>query len=212
MQVVASTFSFIVVMVALLIQMIWLFITRRAQNRYLSDLVVFRKSTGQLARYYQWRVDKVQNSVLDGIAFESGLIVALVIVVVTSLNPSQVPLMIPLVGFVVVISSLSVVQNINRVNNAKKREQKILAHLEETDDKIATARSIVLDLIRSDLKEDGRVWFALYRIAQRQDKIGWSVRDVLLDKRLQDRADSLEPGAPSRDYGSRDPDTGPGIN
>jgi hypothetical protein len=199
-------------MVAFLIQMTWLFITRRAQSKYLADLVVFRKPTGRLARYYQWRVDKVQNSVIDGLVFEAVLIVTVIAMVVYSLNPAQFGLMVPIVVFVIIISSLSVVQNIYRVNNAKKRELRLLAHLKETNDKIATARSVVLSLIQSDQKEDGRVWFALYKIAQRQDTIGWSVRDVLLDKGLQDRADSLEPGAPSRDYGSRNPDTGPGIN
>lgn len=212
MQTFLSTFAFIIVLVALSIQMVWMSVARKARDTYLRDLVVFRKPSKSLSRYYEWRMDSVRNAVIDGVAFVSVLLIVIVIMVYGSIPMSEFIGFLPIIMFVIAVSILATVQSVVRVDRSKKTEMGITQRIEAAVDKIGVAREIVLDLIQSDGKENGRIWYVLYRIAQRQDGIGWSMRDVLLDKGLKDTADSLEPGAPSRRYGSRNPDTGPGIS
>jgi len=212
MQTFVSTYSFVIVLVALTIQMVWLSLARKARDIYLKDLVAFRKPSTGLSRYYSWRMASVRNAVIDGILFAIVLLVTILIMIVASIDLSELLVFLPVIIFVVGISFLTAIQSAYRVNQSIKTERSLLGHLEPAQDKIGVAWDIALGLVNSGNKENGRVWYVLYRIAQRQDPVGWSVRDVLLDKDLRGRADSLEPGAPSRRYGSRNPDTGPGIS
>ncbi|MFW9918260.1 MAG: hypothetical protein ACFFED_01560 [Candidatus Thorarchaeota archaeon] len=212
MQTFVSTFSFVIVLIALVIQMIWISLARKARDTYLGDLASFRKPSSTLSRYYKWRMDCVRNTVIDGIVFSSVLLVTIVTMVSVSISMDNLLAFLPVILFVIGISILTMIQSAYRVSESTKKERQLLDHLEPAQDKIGVAKGIALDLISSDKKEDGRIWYILYRIAQRQDSIGWSVRDVLLNKGLKNDASSLEPGAPSRGYGSRDPDTGPGIS
>jgi len=157
-------------------------------------------------------MESIRNSIIDGIVFVSVLLVTVLLMVYVSIPTSEFMLFLPIILFVVGISVLSAVHSSYRVNESNKEERDLVSQLEPATDKISFARDIALSLIRSGKKDSGKTWYVLYRIAQRQDTVGWSVRDVLLDKGLRDEVDSLEPGAPSRRYGSRDPDTGPGIS
>ena len=56
---------------------------------------------------------------------------------------------------------------------------------------------------------DGRVWFALYRLAQRPNQVGWAIRDVLIEKGKEMR----EMFQYSKSEGDQAPrDEGPGID
>ena len=154
----------------------------------------------------------VRNSIIDGIAFVAVILTTVLLMIFASVSPDELMLFLPIVIFIVGISVLSAGQSIYRVSESNREERDLISQIEPAIDKIGLVRDVVLSLIRSGDKKSGRIWHVLYRIAQKQDKVGWSVRDVLLDKGLKEEADSLEPGAPSRRYGSRNPDTGPGIS
>jgi hypothetical protein len=51
---------------------------------------------------------------------------------------------------------------------------------------------MVEELYQAGAYADGHIWFALFKIAQQQDVVGWSVRDVLMEKSkaIADRIDS----------------------
>jgi hypothetical protein len=51
---------------------------------------------------------------------------------------------------------------------------------------------MVDELYQAGAYADGRIWFALFKITLREDPIGWSVRDVLMDrsKKIVDRIES----------------------
>jgi hypothetical protein len=44
------------------------------------------------------------------------------------------------------------------------------------------------DLYLQGVMGDGRTWFALFKLAQKQDQVGWVIRDVLLEKGKEEEA------------------------
>jgi len=69
-----------------------------------------------------------------------------------------------------------------RVKEVVDSETRIVASIGYSKDKIGTTRTMVEDLYMQGPMGDGRIWFALFRLAQRPDTIGWSIRDVLIEK------------------------------
>jgi hypothetical protein len=47
---------------------------------------------------------------------------------------------------------------------------------------------MVDDLYLQGVMGDGRTWFALFKLAQKQDQVGWVIRDVLLEKSKEEDA------------------------
>ncbi len=210
MQMTVSTISFVIVMVALAFQMIWLSIARRAREKYLRDLASFRSPSSSLSRYYHWRVEKVSNSLIDAVVFEVILTSSVVVIGVISLNPAEFNSVLPIVIFVVIISSLSSIQGVHQIKELKKIEHRFLERLEPATDKIDAARSFVMPLVGSYGHDVGKQWFALYRISQRQDTVGWSLRDVLMDRALREQGGMVELGTSNNT--SLEKDDGPGLD
>ncbi len=179
---------------------------------YLKDLVSFRTPSSRLSRYFRWRVGSVRNSTLDAIIFEMALVITVLVMIVVAITPDEYTIMLPIFVFVVILSSASTLQTINRVRGAQRIEKTVVTRMQSQQDKISAARSIVLPLIMNRSKADAQNWFVLYRIAQHQDPVGWSIRDALLDKTLASRVDSLEPDASVREPKPDDSGNGPGIN
>ena len=67
-------------------------------------------------------------------------------------------------------------------------ENRIISAIRTANDKISVARMMVDDLYMEGAMGDGRKWFALFKIAQRQDQIGWVIRDVLIEKGKEEEA------------------------
>ncbi|MFW9954679.1 MAG: hypothetical protein ACFFD3_09015 [Candidatus Thorarchaeota archaeon] len=211
MQAFISDTIIMIVLTALFVQMVWMTIARRARDRYLRDMANFRKPESPFSRYYGWRVDSLRNSILDGVAVEVILIVSLLLLLFLSLEPFEIPSVFPVVIFVIVLSSMSTAQTAYRVKGLKFRETLISKELELSVDKVAAARNMAINLLSAGKAADGRVWFALYRVGQRQDPIGWSVRDVLLDEELKFMYQGMPIGeGPKTDEASSS--DGPGIN
>ena len=212
MQTDISTLPFFIIIAAMFVQMIWMTLARRAREAYLKDLVRFRTPSSRLSRYFRWRVNSVLNSTLDAVIFELALVITVLIMIWVAITPDEYPIMLPIFLFVLVLSSASTLQTINRVRGAQKIERTVVARMQSQQDKISAARSVVIPLLMNRSKADAQNWFVLYRIAQHQDPVGWSIRDALLDKTLASRVSSLEPGASGRETKSRDGESGPDIS
>jgi hypothetical protein len=114
------------------------------------------------------------------------------------------------VAVVMILSVGSTIQTSRRIKGLKQRESAIIEQVGRETDKITAARGIAINLLSTLPDSDGRMWFALYRVGQMQDPVGWAIRDVLLDPDLKNYQDGgLEP-AP-KDVSSSDTD-GPGIS
>jgi hypothetical protein len=152
----------------------------------------FRKPSSTFARYYAWRTRRLLNTVIEGVVFEIVLIGSIVIILYPRGGVQLILDLLAITLFVVVLSALSSIQMITRVREVLKKEVIILKKIEEADDRIGLISQMVEELYQAGAYADGHMWFALFKIAQKQDVIGWSVRDVLMEKSkaIADRIDS----------------------
>ncbi|MHA1905670.1 MAG: hypothetical protein ACW98Y_00075 [Candidatus Thorarchaeota archaeon] len=210
MQNLLVTMSVFIFVTAMFVQTVWMFLGKRGRDRYLRDIGNFRKPSSSWSRYYHWRVDSLRNSILDGVIFDILLLLILIVLLLMTLELYEIPDALIYVVFVMVLSAASTIQAASRIKGLKQRESTIIKQVEEANDKIAAAREIAFFLISAGPTSDGRMWFALYRVGQIQDPVGWAVRDVLLDPELKEYQEGgLTP--PPKDLGSSDTD-GPGIS
>jgi hypothetical protein len=127
-----------------------------------------------------------------------------------TLEPYEIPDALLYVGIVMVLFVAGSVHAIYRIKGSKEREAAIVKHIGEATDKIAATKEIARSLLSAGKAADGRLWFALYRVGQIQDPVGWAIRDVLLDPDLKNYDEgSLAP--PPKDFGSSSTE-GPGIS
>jgi hypothetical protein len=192
MQSVVQVYSFVVITNALFLQGVLTYIVRKGRNNFLDDISNFRRPSSALSRYYSWRVTKLRNALLETVLFESLLVSSIIgIIAYAGILHLLLPLS-PIILFVVLISTLTSLQMSWRVKGIVEREQSILAKLRSAEDKIGLAEQMVDELYQAGAYADGRIWFALFKITLREDPIGWSVRDVLMEKskKIVDRIES----------------------
>ncbi|MFW9792690.1 MAG: hypothetical protein ACFFEE_00180 [Candidatus Thorarchaeota archaeon] len=203
-----SMLTFVIFLQAVLLQTFWLLIGRRARDKYLYDIMHFREPTSLLSRYYHWRVTHYVNAIMEGILFQVILVCSLVIVSVLIADLTVFMDSIILVVFVMILSFISSMQMAWRVKEVNDRENRIIMNIGPSTDKFAIAREMVDNLYIQGSMGDGRVWFALYKIAQLPNPIGYTIRDVLFEKNREI--------AEARKYAKTDDsslssDKGPGI-
>ncbi|MGQ4910934.1 MAG: hypothetical protein ACP6KW_02080 [Candidatus Thorarchaeota archaeon] len=210
MQTFYNYISFVIILQALFIQSVWLYIGRQARDRYLGDIMHFRSPSSRLSRYYGWRVQSFGNALLEGVGLQVVLIASIVGVSIslsdyqTLLNQAIVVL------FVAILTFMSSVQLAWRVRAINTTEENITTSLKISEDKIGVARRMVEDLYQQGEMGDGQMWFALFRIAQRPDPIGWAVRDVLMEKGKDEERRMLREFTRLQ-AGKTTSDDGPGI-
>jgi hypothetical protein len=208
MQTFYSFFSFIIIMQALVVQSVWLFVGRVSRDRYLKDIMQFRSPSSTLSRYYEWRVSSFGNALIEGIGLEFILIAVLVVVSMLIADFAMLIQQSLIVLFVAVLTFMSSMQLAWRVRGISTAEEYIVTSVKVSEDKIGVARRMIEDLYQQGEMGDGRMWFALFRLSQRPDPIGWAIRDVLMDKskeeekRLMREIDRLK---------AQDAESGPGI-
>ncbi|MHA2141225.1 MAG: hypothetical protein ACXADC_01855 [Candidatus Thorarchaeota archaeon] len=192
MQSLVSLYSFIVVINALFLQGILIYLVRGGRNAYLNSIMSFRKPKSTLARYYGWRTKKLLNTVIEGLVYEIILIGTILVILYPRGGIQLVLDLLAIILFVVLLSSISSIQMIYRVREVLQKEKEILKQLEDSDDRIELIRQMVEKLYQEGAYADGHIWFALFKTAQQQDVIGWSVRDVLMEKSkaIAERIDS----------------------
>lgn len=203
-----STLSFVVIIHALFMQGVWLFLGRRARDKYLGDIMHFRAPSSFMSRYYDWRVTRFINAVIEGIVFLVILLGSLILLSVALADLTLFMDVILYVLFVMFLSFLSSMQMAWRVKEINERENNIVISIGTSTDKVGIARAMVEDLMIQGSMGDGRVWFALYRLAQRPNQAGWAIRDVLIEKGREMR-DMLQYSKSESDPSV--PDKGPGI-
>jgi len=144
--------------------------------------MTFRTPDGRLSRYYNWRVTSFENAIGEGVAFLVLLTVSIYALGFALFPVDQVNGAFAIVLFVVFLSLLSALQHAWRVKEVVDSESRINAAIKTSTDKIGVAKMMVDDLYIQGAMGDGRTWFALFKLAQKQDQVGWVIRDVLLEK------------------------------
>jgi hypothetical protein len=208
-QALYSALSFVIFFQAIFMQGVWLYLGRRARDVYLGDIMQFRAPSSFMSRYYNWRVTRFINAVIEGVVF---LVILLGSVILLSLAIASLPEFMGAsfyVGVVMFLSFLSVVQMAWRVKEINERENGLMTSIGTSTDKIGIARELVEELMIQGSTGDGRVWFALYRLAQRPNKVGWAIRDVLIEKGKEMR-EMFQYSKSEGDNAA--PDKGPGID
>jgi len=211
MQAFFSPVSLVFILHALFLQSIWLYLGRVSRNRYLTDIMTFRTPAGRLSRYYSWRVTSFENAIKEGVVFLVLLVSSLYALGFAVFPIDMVNGAFLIVVFVVFLSLLSALQHAWRVKEVVDGEGRINTAIKTSTDKIGVARMMVDDLYLQGTMGDGRTWFALFKLAQKQDQVGWVIRDVLLEKGKEEDArferQSTKPSSP--DAGT---DAGPEID
>ena len=203
-----SILSLVIIVQALFMQGIWLLLGRRARDIYLGDITRFKAPSSSLSRYYDWRVTSYFNALVEGFAFLVILLGSLIAISVILADFATFLDTILYVVFVMFLSFLSSMQMAWRVKEINDREKSIITSVSTSTDKVGVVKEMVENLIIQGAMGDGRVWFALYRLAQRQNMVGWAIRDVLLEKgkEMMEMQQFTE-----REQDSTAKDKGPGI-
>jgi hypothetical protein len=199
--------SLVIIVHALFLQGVWLFMARRARDIYLGDIMLFRSPTSTLSRYYDWRVTSFYNAIIEGIIFQFILVGSLIGMSLVLANFTAFIDAILYVLFVMVLSFMSSMQTAWRVREINHQERYLVTSIGTSTDKIGVARELIDNLILQGTMGDGRVWFALYRLTQKPNQVGWAIRDVLIEKAQELRKmDQYQPKDPASS------DKGPGIS
>lgn len=209
MQTFVNMYSFTIVINALFLQGILIYIVRQGRNAYLNAVMRFQKPKSSLARYYAWRTKGLGNMAIEAIVFEIVLVSSILLIVYPRGGSELLVLLLPIIAFVIVLSSISSLQMIWRIRDVLRKEKAVLNKLNGAEDKIGIAHFMVEELYQAGAYADGQVWFVLFKIAQQQNPIGWSVRDVLMEKskKIAERLETHMREATS----IQDTDEGPGI-
>ena len=211
MQALYSPVSLLFILHALVLQSIWLYVGRISRNRYLTDIMTFRTPDSRLSRYYHWRITSFGNALYEGLVFLVLLVMSLYALGYSLFPANDVNGAFLIVVFVVFLSFLSAMQHAWRVKEVVDSEGRIDTAIKTSTDKIGVVKMMVDDLYLQGVMGDGRTWFALFKLAQRQDQVGWVIRDVLLEKgKEEDARFSRQSTKPSSADSSAD--SGPDIN
>ncbi|MGV9169501.1 MAG: hypothetical protein ACOC38_06110 [Promethearchaeia archaeon] len=207
----AELLTYLIIGAVLLIQFVWMWLIRKGRDFYLRDIAHLRRASGMLSKYYHWRISGVRNAIGEGVIFEFVLIVAIVGISYLMSTISALLQILPILLMVVGLSLISVVQGIRRVRSLNQKEESVLEQLEEAEYKVEEARDIVDRLAQTDAESSGEMWFALFKLATRQDLIGVSVREVLQEraKYLSEKVKKAQVDLPLGKESKED--TGPSI-
>ncbi len=182
MQSLVSTVSFVIVLLALLLQTIWLLIGRISRDRYLGDIMRFRTPSSTLSKYYSWRVEYSANGIVEGFVFIFILLVAVIGMGLMVFTMELVMQSLPIILIVVFLSLISSIKHAWRVKEINNTEARIVTSVKTSGDKIGVAKRMVDELYNQGSMGDGRTWFALFKVAQKKDQVGWAIKDVLIEK------------------------------
>jgi hypothetical protein len=182
MQLTLDMLTYTIIIVGMILQTIWLYIGRNGRNSYMSDITHFRKPSSYLSKLYAWRLKDMYNPLIEGLLFEVFLIITVLIIGMFSTDFESLYAASSIIVLVGLLSFLSAIQMARRVRTLEKIEMSIIQRLKITDDKIGSTRELVKNLYDQGQMGDGRKWFALFKLAQRDDISGYAIRDVLLEK------------------------------
>jgi len=122
------------------------------------------------------------NALIEGVVF---LVILLGSLILLSVALADLAALMSASLYVVIVMFLSLLSSIQmawRVKEINERENRIITSIATSVDKVGIARELIENLMIQGSMGDGRVWFALYRLALRPNQIGWAIRDVLIEK------------------------------
>ncbi len=183
-----------------------MFVVRKARDNYVRDITHFREPKGPLSKYYSWRIGSVRRAASESLIVN---MLAIAAVVIYALILDSIYMIVELLPFIILVAAVAVVGAVlvaRRVHNLIEARRGVEMRLENSEYLVEGARNIINDLLISESESKGRTWFALFQIAQRQDKTGWSVRDVILEKE-----EEIEKRSAVQNTKSGSADEGPGI-
>ena len=186
------------ILAALVIQFVMIFVNRKARDSYVADIVHFRIPKGIFSRYYEWRVSNLKNAILDAVVYLALLVSVIFGAAYFSNLLNELLDAIVIIVFVVGLASLSSIQMIRRVKKVNDQETILISDISSSEDMIGRTKIIVDNLYESNTKDDGHIWFALFRIAQFENPLGYSVRDVLLEKGKEVLQDTIDQGVTTK--------------
>lgn len=208
MQTIFSIISVTILLQGLLLQTVWLYLGRIARDRYLNDIMSFRSPSSSLSRYYHWRVDSFLNGLIEGCLFLIILIGSIIMLGTILFGFESLVASTFIVFFIVFLSFISAMQHAWRVKEVVDSENRIVDSVKYSTDKIGITKTMVEELFMQGPMGDGRMWFALFRLAQRPDSVGWAIRDVLIEKGKEEESRFQK----SKTDSSSLPGSGPGID
>lgn len=208
MQTLFSIISVTIMLHGLLLQTVWLYLGRVARDRYLNDIMSFRAPSSSLSRFYHWRVNSFLNALIEGALFLVILVGSIITLSTILFGFESLLASSIVVVFIVFLSFISAMQHAWRVKEVVDSEARIVASIGYSNDKIGATRTMVEDLFMQGPMGDGRIWFALFRLAHRPDAIGWAIRDVLIEKGKEEDTRFRRGKTDSRSSSG----TGPGID
>ena len=170
------------ILATLVFQFAIILVNRKARDSYVADIVHFRRPKNPFSKYYEWRVTTLRNAIIDAVVNLALLISVILGVAYFSNLLNELLDVIIIVTFVVGLASLSSIQMVWRVKKVIEQEIVLIHNISSSDDMIGKTKIIVDDLYKANAKDSGHLWFALFRIAQLENSLGYSVRDVLLEK------------------------------
>jgi hypothetical protein len=177
-----TNLGIIIIMLGLIVQTIWILLAKRGRDRYINDVTHYHRPSSALSKYCGWQMSAARNAVIDGLILETILVLLVLAVTIALASIDYLVQDLPYLLFVVVLSFLSTFQTASRVAGVAKIERAIYNDISASVDKIGRARSLTDELLRQGPTRDGRQWFAVFRVALKEDSVGWSVRDVLMEK------------------------------
>ena len=211
MQALYSPVSLVFILHALFLQAVWLYLGRISRNSYHADIMTFRAPSSKLSNYYHWRLTSFEHAFGEGVVFILILVSSLYGLGFSLFGIDQVNGSFLIVLFVVTLSFLSALQHAWRVKEVVDSEGRICTAIHTANDRIGVTRLMVDDLYLQGELGDGRTWFALFRLAQRQDQVGWAIKDVLLEKSKEEEALHQRQSTNSSSFDSGT-DSGPDID
>lgn len=156
--------------------------TRRGREGYIRSITNFRKPSSASERFYGWHLSSPGNAALEGTIIDSVIILLVLYVTFTFADMSYFVGALPVLILVLVLSIAGPIQTARRVGGLVRIERKLYDDINTAPDKVSQVRTIIDNLLSPLQVPDGRYWFALFRIALRQDPVGYSARDVLMEK------------------------------
>ncbi len=193
MQLDNSLIPSILIAAAFVIQFGWAWIVKTGQTDYARDLYYFRRPSTIFSRYFSWRISRFMAAVMDTAIINAISLGAIIYFGIIVLGPFVIYQMLWLIILLAGITVVSSSQILMRLYKSRNIEKAITEQLDQAIDKIGEAKKIVNHYIQTGELKKLVIWFALYRIAQAQNTVGWSIRDVLLeikDRDLDDLRDS----------------------
>ncbi len=206
MQLILDSFVLLIIITALGFQFLWMFVVRKARDNYVRDITHFREPNGPLSKYYNWRVGSVRRAASESLIVNMMAIAAVVIYALIFESIYMIVELLPFIILVAVVAIVGAVLVARRVHNLIEARRRVEGRLDNSEYLVEGARNIIDDLLISESASKGRTWFALFQIAQRQDKMGWSVRDVILEKE-----DEIKKRSANQNTKLGSADEGPGI-